>query len=47
MNTKEIIKKKLIKVSEWVLIAREAKDWKTYDLAVREYTRLANILKSL
>ena len=47
MTNKEIIKKKLQKVNEWVQAAREAKDWETYDLAVREYTRLTEILKNL
>ena len=47
MTNKEIIKKKLQKVNEWVQQAREAKDWETYDLAVREYNRLSKILKTL
>jgi hypothetical protein len=44
---KEIIKKKMQKVNEWVIKARKTKDWATYEMAVREYTRLAKILENM
>lgn len=40
---KELIRKKMYFVNEWIQTAREAKDWKTYNEAVKEYARLAKI----
>lgn len=42
---KELIMKKLHNVNTWVVKAREEKDWETYEQAVKEYTRLANLLE--
>ena len=42
---KELIMKKLHIINEWVVKSREEKDWETYEQAVKEYTRLANLLE--
>ena len=42
---KEVIMKKLHNINNWVQEARERKDWKTYEAAVAEYTRLTKLLK--
>lgn len=42
---KEVIKKKLYNVNQWVQDARAAKDWKTYEEATTEYNRLLKLLK--
>lgn len=44
---KETIMKKLFFVNNHVISARNAKDWKSYEAAVIQYTRLLNILKTM
>ena len=41
---RDLIMKKLYTVNKWVQEAREAKDWETYEQAICEYIRLANLL---
>lgn len=43
---KELIMKKLYNVNEWVIKAKAEKDWKTYEAAVIEYTRLTKLLRA-
>ena len=45
--TNELLKKKMYFVNEWIQASREAKDWKTYNEATKEYARLAKIANSL
>lgn len=46
MTKKALIIKKLVAANDWVLKAKDEKDWTTYKEAVRYYTGLCKLLES-